>query len=238
MLRKFSSLVLMGVCGAVATSALVFGQESTQLQGNVAVGSRAEPSEVRIAAEKVSAALAKANNTSKKKNTALLARGAGIHYTTHPGAYHSPVGISLMGDVELEDGSVWQVSPVDAAITRSWMPSDLVVITPNHSWFSSYQFKITNQNTGQAVLANLTLGPIYNGLYTRWITAIDYYYSVVYLDDGSVWNMSTWDSGTVDKWEPNDTVIIGVSDGLFSSTHPNILINVNMLNYAAGVTTF
>jgi hypothetical protein len=148
------------------------------------------------------------------------------------------MAVSIYGDIELEDGSFWLVSPGDASKSLSWYGSDLLVITVNQSWFSSYKYKITNQSTGQSVSANLNLGPKYNGIYTRWISAIDYYYSVVYLNDGSVWDMSAFDSGIVNKWMPNDTVIIGVNDSFFSSSNPNILINVNMSNYAAGRASY
>jgi len=40
---------------------------------------------------------------------------AAIYYTTHQGAYHSPLSVSLMGDaVTLEDGSIWAVSGSDS----------------------------------------------------------------------------------------------------------------------------
>ena len=99
-------------------------------------------------------------------------------------------------------------------------------------------FRLTNQNTGESVAANLYLGPIYNGPYTHWITAIDYYNNTVFLEDGSMWSMSSFDDGVVNKWFENHTVIIGVNDGWFSSSRPNILINVNNSNYAAGVASY
>ena len=120
-------------------------------------------------------------------------------------------------------------------------PTDLVVITPNHGWFSAYDFRLTNQNTGDSILVNLVLGPIapmYGSIYTHWIIALDYYNNIVYLEDGSLWRMSSFDSHTVNEWIAGDIMIIGVNDGWFSSFSPNILINVAMLNYAVGAATF
>ena len=162
-------------------------------------------------------------------------------FTTHPGAYHNVVSVSPQGNFELEDGSFWLISPTDAITTLGWQLSDQLIITVNQSWyasFSSYKFKVSNQTSGESILANLDLGPRYNGPHTRSIAAIDYYYNVIYLNDTTVWHMSSFDSRTVSKWLVGDTVIIGVNDSWFSFNNPNILINANMINYAAGATTY
>lgn len=160
---------------------------------------------------------------------------ATTYYTTHEGAFHHPYSVSLLGDtVELEDGSIWAVCSSDRYKTLDWMTGDLIIITPNDSWFSSYDYKLVNLNTGAKVKVNLALGPIYNGIYTHWIIAIDYYHGEICLEDGSVWKMSSLDSSVVSKWLPNDTIIIGINDGWFSGSNPNLLINVNVNNYAIG----
>lgn len=167
-----------------------------------------------------------------------------VNYTTHTGAFYYPVAISALGDtIELNDRSVWLVASSDAKIAMNWArqqeiylanggPGLSVVITPNHSWFSSYQFCLTEQTTGTSVKANLYLGPLYNGLFTHWIVAINYYTQEVCLDDGSIWKLSGLDAGVFNHWLINDTVIIGVNDGFLSSSKPNILINVNTLTYS------
>lgn len=238
MLKRWSSTMLMSVCGALMMTTMLVGQEPVVEENHIPVGQRAESSEVRAADEQARAEKAKVASKAMTSAKSMGAKSASVHYTTHPGAYHNAYSISIYGAISLEDGSLWVVPPSDVYITLSWLPSDLLVITPNHSWFSAYNFKITNQNTGEAVLANLNLGPLYNGLYTRWIVAIDYYYNSVYLNDGSVWNMSSFDSDVVSKWLVNDTMIIGVNDGFFSYSNPNILINVNMLNYGAGYANY
>jgi len=111
-----------------------------------------------------------------------------------------------------------------------------LVITPNHAWFSVYDYVITNQNTGVAVQVNLVVGPLYNAVYRHYIVAIDYVLDHVVLDDGSVWTMT--DFTVMNQWVPGDTVIVGVNDGWFSSSYPNILINVNTLSYARGICVF
>jgi hypothetical protein len=156
-------------------------------------------------------------------------------YTSHEGAFHRPISVTLNGDmVTLEDGSMWKVRIKDRYKTLDWLAGDSIIILPNHSWFSSYYYVLLNQNTGSEVRVNLTLGPIYNGIYTHWIVAIDYYNEEMCLEDGTIWSISGSDYSTMKKWLVNDTIIIGVNDSWFSSK-PNILINVNTLTYAAAI---
>jgi hypothetical protein len=167
----------------------------------------------------------------------LIKKGinATTYYTSHEGAFHRPIAVSLLGDaVELEDGSIWAVCSSDRYKTLDWMTGDSIIILPNHDWFSVYDYRLVNLNTGANIKVNLSLGPIYNGIYTHWILAIDYYHREICLEDGSVWKMSSLDSSIVNQWLPNDTVIIGINDGWFSGSNPNLLINVNMNNYAIG----
>lgn len=163
---------------------------------------------------------------------ASFTTAAGTFYTSHNGAFHNPYFVSMFGDqVELEDGSIWTVSSGDSYKTLNWYTNDLIVITPNHEWFSSYMFRMHNQNTNVSVKCNLLFGPIYNGLFTHWIIAINYYTQEIWLEDGSIWTVTGYDSSTFSKWLANDTVVIGVNDGFLSSSKPNILINVNTLTY-------
>lgn len=165
-----------------------------------------------------------------------------MYVTTHPAAYQSLVALSFYGDtIELMDGSIWAVSPYESYKLANWFPSDAIVISPNQDWFSSYSFRLLNQNTSESVATNLYLGPIdpiYNSPYTLWIAGIDYGYNIVYLSDGSIWDMSLLDLCVVNEWMVGDVVIIGVNTGRLSTFNPNILINVNTLNYAAGAVSY
>lgn len=159
---------------------------------------------------------------------------AGTYYTSHNGAFHNPYFVSsCCTKVELGNGSIWHIAPSDAykISNNFWYTDDLIVITPNHEWFSSYMFRMHNQNTGVNVKCNLHLGPFYNGLLTHWIIAINYYTQEIWLQDGSIWQVTGLDSSTFSNFCLNDTVIIGINDGFLSSTRPNILINVNTLTH-------
>ena len=160
---------------------------------------------------------------------------AATYYTTHEGAFHRPLAVSFLGDsVELEDGSIWAVCSSDRYQTLDWMTGDVIIIIPNHDWFSVYDYRLVNLNTGANVKVNLSLGPIYNGIFTHWIIAIDYYHREICLEDGSVWKLSSLDSTIFNKWLPNDTIIIGINEGWFAGSNPNIMINVNMNNFSMG----
>jgi hypothetical protein len=177
--------------------------------------------------------------TANVKAIASKSVKSATYVTTHEGAFHFPVSVSYFGDtVQLEDGSIWTVNASDSYQTLNWLTSDIIIIVPNQSLFSSYQYRLINVNTGANVKVNLYLGPIYNGAYTHWIVAIDYVYREIYLDDGSIWKMSSLDQYTLNKWLPNDTVIIGINDGFYSLSNPNILINVNMNNYSIGTCLY
>lgn len=200
-------------------------EESFEIQANRAVRSKERREKLGAAAEE--------NSSLAEDSVELISKK--VYYSSHQGVFHRPIAVSLLGDmVTLEDGSVWQIKGGDCIKTLDWLAGDSIIILPNHAWFSSYKYVLLNQNTGAKVKVNLSLGPIYNGVYTHWIVAIDYYNCELCLEDGSVWKISNSDSGTMKKWMPNDTIILGINDSWFSSK-PNILINVNMLNDVAGI---
>ncbi|CRX39269.1 cell envelope integrity protein TolA [Estrella lausannensis] len=157
------------------------------------------------------------------------------YYTSHQGAMHRPIAVTVLGDiVTLEDGSEWIVKYSHRYKTLDWLASDSILVLPNHAWFSSYYFRLVNQMTGADIEVNLLKGPIYNGVYTHWIIAIDYLNCELCLEDGSIWRISSGDYSTMKKWLVNDTIILGINDSWLSSK-PNILLNVNMLNYVSGI---
>lgn len=130
--------------------------------------------------------------------------------------------------VELEDGSHWKLSPNYSVF--SWKVGDPIVVTPNHSFFSEYNYYIVNKFTGSYVAADLIVGPLTFGPYTHWVIGIDYASGHVFLENGTTWTVSANDTFVFNDWAINDTVIIGSNDSWFSS-YDTILINVNMNNY-------
>jgi hypothetical protein len=254
MSKKLSSIVLMGFCALMFSTTSLTANEN--MKEHSPIGTRAESIEKRMAQLETRSQMATLNPEEAKKpskkqritKSALAMKSMSpllaqtFYYTSHPAAYQTPASVCYYGyTVELVDGSVWKVDPSDSYLVTGWHSSHLVVITPNHSWFSPYAFRLTNQHTGESVAVNLDLGPIapiYASYYTHWIVNIDYYNNIVYLEDGSVWYMSSFDSNIVNQWISGDVVIIGVNDGWLFASNPNVLINVAMLNFAAGAAVF
>jgi hypothetical protein len=227
--KKFLALVLASLCSLT----LLYGEESAE-KNRVPIGERTRPQTKNI--EKSVEQAKNIEEDTSDVHSAAFANNASSHafsYTSHAGAYHSALAIyDATGTVMLEDESVWTLYWGDVYKVSNWLPTDLIVIKPHTSLFSSYRYELVNQNTGVKVLTNLYLGPVYGNPYTHWIAAIDYYNNVIYLEDGTIWSMSLFDSGIISEWVPNDTVIIGVTDGLLN---PNFLLNVNLLTDAKGM---
>ena len=239
MFNKFVTSVLLGICCTLYVAAeekdhIPVGTRLLSLAEDAAIQeTRKQLSEQNVQEEEQ----LQSNLRIQKKLHAKQSFSG--HYTSHPGAIKQIYSISPFGDsVELHDGSIWTIDRNQIYSIGNWYEGDAIVVSPNSFWYTPFQFCLTNQNTGESVEANLTYGPIYNGPYTLWIVAIDDYYNRVILCDGSVWDMSVFDSSLIRQWMVNDTVIIGINDGWLSSTRPNILINVNMLNYASGICSF
>jgi len=149
----------------------------------------------------------------------------------YPNTYHWLIAVSALGDqVEFEDGSVWKINSYDGYKALNWRSNDPLTITQNSRWFSSYTYKIINKNTGTSIEANLFLGPIKNGEYTRYILAIDPTRGEVMLTDSTHWEVSSGDSYVFRDWAINDSIILGSNTGWDSSCEA-ILINVTMNNF-------
>jgi hypothetical protein len=129
--------------------------------------------------------------------------------------------------LEMEDGSHWEVSASDSYILRNWRREDSLVITPNYSWLSSYDYYITNKSNGTFLKANLYVGPVAFGPFSHWIVDIDYFGGHVYLENQIVWCVNPQDNYVLKDWAVNDHIIFGLYDSWFSS-YDHILINVNM----------
>lgn len=133
--------------------------------------------------------------------------------------------------IELEDGSHWEVSSSDAYVLRNWRREDSLVITPNYSWFSSYDYYITNKSNNTYVKANLSIGPLSYGKFSHWIVDIDFFGGHIFLENQMIWCFNIQDSYIVKDWALNDHVIIGTYDS-WLSPYDHILINVNMDDHA------
>jgi hypothetical protein len=162
----------------------------------------------------------------------------GYYYTSHMGAFHCPADINtFFGQITLEDGSLWSVKFGDTFKMANWLKSDSVVIVPNGP-FSYYKYRIVNQDTFVTINANLVLTPYLSGPYTYNVLATDYIFDKVWLNDGSVWEVSPFDNAILQSWKSSDIVIIGINDDYLHDLRPNVLINTFTNEYVRATCTF
>lgn len=152
----------------------------------------------------------------------------------YPPQFHRATSIAVDGSsIEIEDGSIWKINPEQQYEIREWLPEDPLSISPNTSVFGSGNYYITNKARNIYVEANLHLGPILKGEFTKRIISIDYTYGELILEDGAgyrtTWMIDSGDRRTLNTWYLDQAVIVGTNDswlsGWFSSSD-SILINV------------
>lgn len=186
----------------------------------------------------------------KEEEETLEAAGFGIVSQQYPpilhsAAHHWMAAVAVLDNndhtLELEDGSIWKVSSYDTDRLLSWRvtnPLDLsgrvyLTITQNSGFFTSYNYRIVHKD-GTSIEANLHLGPVLGGQYSRSIIGIDQGRKEVILNDNSRWDLSYLDQSAFNQWGLNDSVIIGVNShsSIWDSERGSILINANMNNHA------
>ncbi len=144
-----------------------------------------------------------------------------VHSLIYSPASHSLLEVSPFTDtVRLEDGSIWRCNPSERSTIFQWNTNDLIIITQNNSWFSSfssYRFQLCNKTTGSTVQAELTLGPILGSAFTQKAVLVDSFNGLLVLDNGSRWEISYGDNVTFTHWVANDTIMIGINKSWFSS---------------------
>ncbi len=148
---------------------------------------------------------------------------------------HSLGKISKEGTlIAIEDESQWIIPESDSYISSKWHLGDVLVITPNSSYFayfSNYTYTLSNLSTGTSTVANLYYGPRINGALTKQVTETNFTDGDVTLSDGSSWRVSTHSEKDFSNWQVSDYVIVGTSN----YANKNILINVNLNQYIESI---
>lgn len=133
--------------------------------------------------------------------------------------------------VRLEDGSCWSVfSQRDMEVLRYWHRGNPIVITSNDHWLSFSDYRLYNKHTDTYIEADLLEFPDVFGPYSHWIVDIDYIGGHVYLENHTVWCVSSENEDVLRSWSVDDHIILGTNDSFFPY-YNYILINANMDNY-------
>lgn len=213
-------------------------QESEAEGERLPTGTRPRSTQDILTVEALRARNAQTAAPEEKKSEASEMVAKGHYYTTHLGAFHNAKKIdAFLGQVTIEDGSVWSASFSDSYKLYNWFKSDDLVIMPN-SPFSFYKYRIVNQDTLVSVDVNIILTPYLNGFATYRIVAVDTFFDKVWLSDGSVWEMTPFDSYVLKTWVPGDIVIIGINDDYLHDLRPNVLINAYTTDYVRGTCLY
>lgn len=150
----------------------------------------------------------------------------------YPASTHYLIEVSALGDsVELEDGSIWKICHYDGYKAMQWRSNDPLIITQNHRWFSSYPYRIVNQNSGESLETTLFVGPLEYGQNTLYITDIDRLAGDLSIVNGSGevcrWKIFSNDLSLLQNWAVHDAIIIGQNSG-WDTDFEALLINVTM----------
>ena len=165
----------------------------------------------------------------ESQSTFSLEESAGFFLdSSYLGAYHW-ITAMVDDDLEIEDSSIWQLDNWQGAV-NDWQTDDLLIITQNPIWYSSYRYRIINRNVGSSVGANLGMAPDEGSEFSLFITAIDPIQQEVSLSDGTQWSVSNRDKVVLSDWLLEDTIIVGFNSG-WDSSKEHILINANLNNF-------
>jgi hypothetical protein len=156
--------------------------------------------------------------------------------------------------IRLEDGSEWRAAtPNEAFIAYSWQPTvrnsrgdvqvfgDRIVITPNKGLFTSasyFPFYLNNQEDGSYIRVEPVSSPIYFGSDSFWVFNTNLRLGYVYLSAGNSPDLISWEISSsyyylLRDWEPDDHIVVGLYDSLFSflTSYNYILINFNKAHF-------
>lgn len=230
-MKKLSTLIL----GLLLASSLWASDENEDQKQILAAGARLFSQKEKIDIQE-QRTLENKDNPQEETVT----NGA-YYFTSHIESNHYPIRIWESNvKVELHDGSIWSIAYGDRWKLNDWLLTDVIAIFPNRYFFSSYDYILSNQRTGDVVCVDLDgmeilpYDPTFMGL-RRFIINIDYVGNFLYLNDGSIWSISTNDDYIFRRMYVGEVVFIGLNNNWDSNTRPNILIHFDTQQYCRGV---
>lgn len=168
-----------------------------------------------------------------------LAKEPSTAATYSPAMYHWVKELAEDDTILLEDGSEWEFDVKDLKIVNLWDEGAPIVISPKNRWLwgSNYDYVMTNRNTKESIDVNLFGGPIANGEYCPWVSAIDHNNGHIHLKNSdnlyTVWEVAPSDLFVIKEWLSGERVILGENTSWLwlLSDHNHIMINVEKDHY-------
>lgn len=231
-LKRCGFLVAM-LCAGICVA------DEPQVPENYKVGERAQSAEEQLAIDEqriIDEPVRCYDTGATKKSAAFYYQDpdAAALYRLHPYAFYYPVVYQSWRDgLQLNDGSVWYVSPYDRYKVLSWSPNDPIFIKPDVYCCSPFYYVLQNRVTGEVAEVNLIEPPQYIGPATYWVIDIDYLNGALILEDlggnHTIWYVSI--PAILHNWTYGDRLIVGVNNNWRYTFYPHILINVHTLGY-------
>lgn len=128
-------------------------------------------------------------------------------------------------NIELPNGSSWEVRWSDRRTVKSWKRYQEIYFSPGSS-LSSYRYTVVNLSTQEQAQVLLASYPWYDSS-TQYITDIDTTTGHIQLSNKSYWDVSRFHYKYIAQWKVGDAVMIGVNNGFLSFSNPNIIINIS-----------
>jgi len=200
-MKKWSLLIITYACCTLA----LFGTQNESER--VEVGPRKK--QTKVAEEATQKCVAPSYNQRPSQSFAYLIKEIGVNGKT----------------ITLHDESIWEVSHNSAYTSKYWMPNSHVVIKPNKSWFSSYDYILYNIDHQDSITVNLSQGPFQkHGVFIQYIEPCSRY---IHLSNGTGWNVSNYKEFR--DWREGQFVFIGENDSWWGPKY--ILLNINENTY-------
>ena len=208
---------VLSIASMVVSGAVLLAQESGTPQ-RVAVA----PKPHKKHAKKGSTGAAAARHGVKQEKSPL----ANVRISASPKFFYTLKNVGPRGKTLITtDETIWEIASRDAAKLDNWVPNSAIVIMPNYSWLSSYDYMLINKWTNETVRANLSQGPYVST--AIFIDAINLETGTLALSNGTHWSVGK--TKPFSYWRTGQAVLIGENDTWFGK--PNILININENNF-------
>ena len=169
----------------------------------------------------------------QKKNSQLY------HFPTVSGAVQVLYSLGVAGEwLQLVDGSDWKIGKQEKKKVADWQAGDQLFITQADCTLCDEQYRLVNITRGVMVHAKRHSKPLSHVSTAKTVIAIDTYDDIVYLSDGTCWNVTWLDEAVMTSWHLGDQVIMAVNSGYNRADYPALLINVSADAYDLGLDSW